>query len=45
MHTAKSIEVEASYKNCHSDIYFKAKTVVDMQRNAELSAVFLQALN
>jgi len=28
MHTAKYPEVEASYKNCHSDIYFKTKTVV-----------------
>jgi len=28
MHTAKYPEVEASYKNCHADIYFKTKTVV-----------------
>jgi len=28
MHTAKYREVEASYKNCHTDIYFKTKTVV-----------------
>jgi len=28
MHTAKYIEVEPSYKNCHIDIYFKTKTVV-----------------
>jgi len=25
MHTAKYIEVEPSYKNCHIDIYFKQK--------------------
>ena len=28
MHTAKYPEVEASYKNSHTDIYFKTKTVV-----------------
>ena len=28
MHTAKYIEVEPSYKNCHIDIYFKTKTAV-----------------
>ena len=28
MHTAKYAKVEASYKNCHIDIYFKTKTVV-----------------
>jgi len=28
VHTAKYTEVEPSYKNCHSDIYFKTKTVV-----------------
>jgi len=28
MHTAKYPEVEASYKNCQTDIYFKTKTVV-----------------
>jgi len=28
MHTAKYLEVEASYKNCHTDISFKTKTVV-----------------
>jgi len=28
MHTAKYIEVEPSYKNCHIDIYFKTKTVL-----------------
>jgi len=28
MHRAKYPEVEESYKNCHSDIYFKTKTVV-----------------
>jgi len=28
MHTAKYPEVKASYKNCHSDIYLKRKTVV-----------------
>jgi len=28
MHTAKYPEVEASYKNYHTDIYFKTKTVV-----------------
>jgi len=27
MHTAKYPEVDASYKNCHTDIYFKRKTV------------------
>jgi len=28
MHTAKYPEVEASYKNCHTGIYFKTKTAV-----------------
>ena len=28
MYTAKYSEVEASYKNCHTDIYFKTKIVV-----------------
>jgi len=28
MHTAKYIEVEPSYKNCHIDIYFKTKTAI-----------------
>jgi len=28
MYTAKYPEVEASYKNCHTDICFKTKTVV-----------------
>jgi len=28
MHTAKYPEVEACYKNCHTDIYFKTKAVV-----------------
>jgi len=28
MHTAKYLEVEPSYKNCHTDICFKMKTVV-----------------
>jgi len=28
MHTAKYPEVETSYKNCHTDIYFKTKIVV-----------------
>jgi len=28
MHTTKYTKVEPSYKNCHIDIYFKAKTVV-----------------
>jgi len=28
MHKAKYPEVEESYKNCHTDIYFKTKTVV-----------------
>ena len=28
MQTAKYLEVEASYKNCHTDIYFKTKNVV-----------------
>jgi len=28
MHTAKYPEVEASCKNCHTDICFKTKTVV-----------------
>ena len=45
MHTAKYPEVEASYKNYHTDIYFKTKTVVDMQRNIEPSAIFIQAFN
>jgi len=26
MHTAKYLEVEASYKNCHTDIYFKIQS-------------------
>jgi len=43
MHTAKYPEVEASYKNCHTDIYFKTKTVVDMQRNVEPSVILFQA--
>ena len=45
MHTAKYPEVEASYKNCQTDIYFKTKTVVDMQRNVEPSAIFFQTFN
>jgi len=28
MHRAKYPEVEESYKNCHTDIYFKTKTVI-----------------
>jgi len=28
MHTAKYPEVEASYKNCHTDMCFKTKAVV-----------------
>jgi len=28
MHTAKYPEVEASYKNCHTDFCFKTKPVV-----------------
>jgi len=28
MHTAKYPEVEATYKHCRTDIYFKTKTVV-----------------
>jgi len=28
MHTANYPEVEVSYKNCHTDICFKTKTVV-----------------
>jgi len=28
MHTTKYPEVEVSYKNCHTDICFKTKTVV-----------------
>jgi len=28
MHTAKYPEVAASYKNCHTDMYFRTKTVV-----------------
>jgi len=44
MHAAKYPGVEASY-NYHIDICFKTKTVVDMQRNVEPSAIFLQAFN
>jgi len=28
MHTVKYPDVEASYKNCHTDIHIKTKTVV-----------------
>jgi len=45
MHTAKYPEVEPSYKNCHTDIYFKTKPQLHMQRNVEKSAIFFQAFN
>jgi len=55
MHTAKYPEVEASYKNCHTDIYFKTKTVVahaakcwtrcHIFQNVEPSAIFFQAFS
>jgi len=45
MHTAKYPEVEASYKNCHTDICFKTKTVVAHATSIEPSAIFFQAFN
>jgi len=45
MHTAKYLEVEASYKNCHTDICFKTKTVVAHAAKHWTRAIFFQAFN
>jgi len=40
MHTAKYIEVEPSYKNCHIDIYFQTKTVAHAAKCWTQSHIF-----